>query len=90
MSRASADEQKCTPHQEANVFGVTIGDGQHLMISQNEAKARSTSFTKLHEDFQTVAPADAKAWLLQNGAVVVSGAGPITQTVEVNSETIRR
>ena len=88
MSRASAEEQKCTSSQEVNVFGVTIGDGQHLMIGQNEAKARSASFTELHEAFQKVAPADAEAWLLQNGAVVVSDAGPITQTVKVVSNLL--
>lgn len=90
MSCASAEEQKCTSHQEADVFGVTIGNGQHLMISQDEAKAHSTSLTELHEAFQKVAPADAKAWLLQNGAVVVSDAGPITQTIKAVSNLLSR
>ncbi|KAI1670829.1 hypothetical protein Ptr902_08170 [Pyrenophora tritici-repentis] len=89
MSRASAEEQKCTLSQEFNVFGVTIGDGQHLMIGHNEAKARSASFTELHEAFKKVAPADAKAWLLQNGAVVVSDDGLITQIIKVNAKTAR-
>ena len=83
MSRAPAEEQKCTSSQEFNVFGVTIGNGQHLKIGQDEAKARSASFTELHEAFKKVAPADAEAWLLQNGAVVVSDSGPITQTIKV-------
>lgn len=87
MSRASAEEQKCTSSQATNVFGVTIGNGQHLKIGQDEANARSASFTELHEAFQKVAPADAEAWLLQNGAVVVSD-GPITQTIKAVSDLL--
>jgi hypothetical protein len=88
MSRASAEEQECTSSQAINVFGITIGNGQHLKIGQDEANARSASFTELHEAFQKVAPADAEAWLLQNGAVVVSDGGPITQTIKVVSNLI--
>jgi hypothetical protein len=88
MSRASAEEQKCTSSQAIDVFGVTIGDGQHLVIGHDEVKARSASFTELHEAFKKVAPADAEAWLLQNGAVVVSDGGPITQTIKVVSNLL--
>jgi hypothetical protein len=88
MSRASAEEQKCTSSQAFDIFGVAIGNGQCLQISQDVAKARSASFTELHEAFQKVAPADTKAWLLQNGAVVVSGGGPITQTIKVVSNLL--
>lgn len=88
MSRASAEEQKCTSSQAIDVFGVTIGDGQHLMIGHSEVKARSASFTELHEAFKKVAPADAEAWLLQNGAVVISDGGPITQTIKVVSNLL--
>ena len=88
MSRASAEEQKCTSSQAIDVFGITIGNGQHLEIGQEEAKARSASFTELHEAFKKVAPADAEAWLLQNGAVVVSDGDPITQTIKVVSNLL--
>lgn len=74
-----------TSTQEVNVFGTTIGDGQCLMINKDAAKARSTSFAELYKAFQKVAPADAKAWLLQNGAVVVPDGGPITETIIVVS-----
>jgi hypothetical protein len=83
MSIASAQEQKCTSTQEFNVFGVTLSDGQHLKIGHDEAKARSASFDELYEAFKKVASADAEAWLLKNGAVVVSDDGPITQTIHV-------
>jgi hypothetical protein len=33
-----AEEQKCTSSQAIDVFGVTVGDGQHLMIGHDEAK----------------------------------------------------
>jgi hypothetical protein len=88
MSRDSAEEQKCTSTQEFNVFGVTLGGGQHLKIGHDEANARSASFDELHEAFKKVAPADAEAWLLKNGAVVVSDDGPITQTIKVVSNLL--
>lgn len=85
MSHASADPQTCTSNQAINIFGIGIGNGQLLQIGHDEAKARSASFTELHEAFKRVAPADAKAWLLQNGAVVVLDGGPVTQTIRVVS-----
>jgi hypothetical protein len=89
MSRASAEEQKCTSSQAIDVFGIRIGDGQHLIISHDAVKARSASFTELHEAFKKVAPADAEAWLLQNGAVAVPDGGPITQIIRVVSNLLR-
>lgn len=83
MAQTSAEAQKCTSRQGLDVFGVTIGDDQHLVIGYNESKARSTSFTELHKAFEKVAPADAEAWLLQNGAVVVSDGGPFTPMIKV-------
>jgi hypothetical protein len=61
MSRTSAKEQKCTSSQAINIFGIRISNGQHLIISHNAVKARSASFTKLHEAFKKVAPANAEA-----------------------------
>lgn len=48
------------------------------MIGPDQVEAHPASFTELHEAFKKVAPADAQAWLLKNGAVVVSDADPIT------------
>lgn len=87
MSSTSTNPQKPTSSQQANVFGITLANGQHLQIGEDEAKARSASFTELHKAFQNVAPDDAEAWLRENGAVVVSD-GPITETVIVVSNLL--
>jgi phage FluMu protein gp41 len=77
MRRNTAE--MCTSNQDVNVFGVTVGDGQHLQISLAEVKAKST-FDALYATFQEVAPNDAKAWLEDNGAVLVTDE-PITQMI---------
>lgn len=61
------------------MFGVALGDGQYLQISLVEIKDKST-FDALHATFEDVAPGDAKAWLEENGAVLVKDQA-ITQTV---------
>jgi hypothetical protein len=84
MSRASvADQQKCTSSQATDMFGMHIGDGELLIIGADEAKALSTPFTDLQKAFEKVAPGDAEAWLVRNGAVRVPDGGPITQTIRV-------
>jgi hypothetical protein len=88
MSSASAEQQKCTSSQEPNIFGVVLSDGQHLMIGHDEAKARSASFAELHEAFKKVPPADAEAWLLQNGATLSANDSPITETIVVVSNSL--
>lgn len=77
MRRDTAE--KCTSTQAANVFGIAVGDGQYLQIGASEVKARTT-FDALHATFQDLAPADAKAWLEENGAVLVKD-NEITQTI---------
>jgi hypothetical protein len=77
MRRDTAE--KCTSTQDTNVFGVALGDGQYLQISLAEVKAKST-FDALYAIFQDVAPGDAKAWLEENGAVLVMDQ-PITQMI---------
>jgi hypothetical protein len=77
MRRNTAE--KCTSTQDTDMFGFALGDGQYLQIPLADVKAKST-FDALHATFEDVAPGDAKAWLEENGAVLVKDQA-ITQTV---------
>jgi hypothetical protein len=80
---AAASQQKCTSSQEVNMFGMKTGDDELLIIGHDEARAHSASFAELREAYKKVAPGDAEAWLLRNGAVRVPAGGPVTQTIRV-------
>jgi hypothetical protein len=68
------------------MFGIHTGDGQLLTIGPDEVRAHSASFAELYEAYKKVAPGDAEAWLVRNGAVRVADGGPVTQTIRVVRE----
>jgi hypothetical protein len=81
MRRNTAEH--CTSTQDTNVFGFALGDGKSLQIGLAQVKDKST-FDTLHAAFEDVAPGDAKAWLEENGAVLVTDQ-PIAQMITVVS-----
>lgn len=75
------DETKCTSTQEANVIGITVGDGRHWQISMSDKLEEKSAFYDLKAAFDEVDADKALEWLKENGAVLVTEES-IIQTVE--------